>query len=1103
MTATPLVLLIIASGLLFVQVMRMSDAARSVVHSEEAITWFSDLERRFHHQHVTVLEQLLRIADPEPESIAAVEVRNALREVRRLVAGNETQVSQLRDVRTSYATWQEQADQAKRSAAQNLPFERELRALSAARERLVESVRAMEREERRIRTEHAQRLEAVTSLTVYGALPLLLLISLAIGINSRRQLLRLARDFTEAIAGQTEAKRLVELQSWGRERLVRLIGATRGDANTEILGRRLLEEMVDATGAEIGAFYVQEEGRWSRIADYALSESAPKEVPYGRGLLGEVASGTKYRRVTKLPTDYLWVTSGTGSGPAAEVAIVPCHHEEEVLAVLELAFLRPIAEQADLLLTQAGESMGVAMAVALKRGRLRSLLVESRRQAEALQQQQEELRVTNEELSTQSEALRAAHAQLEERKEELEVSNSNLVKQRDELREAQRKLEQHALELRRANRYKSEFLASMSHELRTPLNSSLILSQILAENRTGNLTAEQVRFAETIHASGRDLLSLINDVLDLSKIEAGAIELTYAETTVADLVRPIVRITDPIARDRGLELSVDLQHFADANVCTDVQRVQQILKNLLSNACKFTIEGGVTLSTHVREGVLEILVRDTGVGIAVDQLEAIFEPFRQGDATTNRRFSGTGLGLSISRDFARRLGGDVTVESTPGVGSCFRLAIPVKPPEGSQVLREADSAPAETVDEPESLDLPPSGPPATRPLVLVLQDDPRLSDTVSDVARSLNFDCMVANDAEKALRLARRYRPSAIVLDATGGGEARLADLEKLKQADETAQVPVHIIGKSDSGREALSRAAVGYLQKPVDLDALKKALLGLVERAQSPRRILIVEDDPTHRDALHRLLNLPDVEIVSVGTVAAALDVVRRTSFVCIVTDLVLPDASGHELLRKLASEEEYAFPNVIVYTGKPLAPEEEQELMRYSDSIIVKGARSPERLLDEVMLFLHQVESTLVPARQQQNLRPRSSEGAFQGKRVLLAEDDVRNVFALTSVLERLGVELVVARNGREAVDCLARGTQVDLVLMDIMMPEMDGLEATRKIRELGGAIARIPVIALTAKAMRNDREACIKAGANDYNTKPIDVDKLLSLMQVWMSR
>ena len=672
-----------------------------------------------------------------------------------------------------------------------------------------------------------------------------------------------------------------------------------------------------------------------------------------------------------------------------------------------------------------------------------------------------------------------------------------------------------------ASRAKSEFLANMSHELRTPLNSSLILAKILADNKGGNLTEEQVKFAQTISSAGNDLLAIINDILDLSKVEAGKVELGLAPVLVATIVDDLINAFQPVARQKGLSFSAVVEPGSPTEIETDQQRVSQILKNLVSNALKFTEQGAVSLRVSSPTAkTVSFAVHDTGIGISEHQQGIIFEAFRQADGSTHRKYGGTGLGLTISRDLARLLGGDISVQSAAGSGSIFTLTLPLVRADGISV-RPTSSGAASTSQpiapvaaeahgsfnrlsqglEDDREQLAPD-----TPLILVVEDDPAFAGILRDLAREMGFQCVVTHGASDGLAAALLYRPKAILLDLNLPDHSGLGVLDKLKRDPQTRHVPVHIVSVTDYSQEALAMGALGYALKPVRREQLIEALQRLEAKfSQSSRHVLIIEDDERQRDSITKLLESDDVRITAVQNATEALIQLRTTTFDCMVMDLNLPDLSGYELLQQMTEKGDVSFPPIIVYTGRSLTADEEQSLRRFSRSIIIKDARSPERLLDEVTLFLHQVESQLPVERQLMLKAARDREATLDGRRILIVEDDVRNIFALTSLLEPKGAKIEIARNGREAIEVLMHSMgdparAVDLVLMDVMMPEMDGIIATREIRKRY-EWRKLPIIALTAKAMKDDQEKCLAAGANDYIAKPLDVEKLLSLLRVWM--
>uniref|UniRef100_UPI0008466939 response regulator n=1 Tax=Sphingobium yanoikuyae TaxID=13690 RepID=UPI0008466939 len=751
------------------------------------------------------------------------------------------------------------------------------------------------------------------------------------------------------------------------------------------------------------------------------------------------------------------------------------------------------------------------------------------RQAGELQAQSEELRVSNEELEEQGTALKESQARLELQQVELEQTNSQLEEQtqtleaqRDELERAGAALQLKARELEQASQYKSDFLANMSHELRTPLNSLLILSKLLGDNADGNLSADQIKFARTIESSGNDLLTLINDILDLSKIEAGHVEIQPAPVPLDRMTGDLQKVFQPIANERGLTLQIDLPGDLPRTIETDRLRLEQILKNLLSNALKFTERGSVRLAvSRVGDDKLALAVTDTGIGISPEQQANIFEAFHQADGTISRKYGGTGLGLSISRELARLLGGSIMLESKVGEGSQFIVTIPLAyDPALVPARKNAPASAAETVaPAATSSDPSPRVSPWTieddrgalaegKRVLLIIEDDEVFASVVCDLSREMGFQCIVAATGQEALDLAREFRPSAVILDLGLPDQSGLTVLDRLKHDDETRHIPIHVISAADHSQTALALGAVGYLLKPAKREQLAEVLEGLQAKlASRMRRILIVEDDEVQRDAVAKLLRTQDVETVGVGTAGECLEQLRQQTYDCMVLDLSLPDASGFSLLETLSKDGDHSFPPVIVYTGRDLSADEEQRLRRYSNSIIIKGAKSPERLLDEVSLFLHQVVSELPPEQRKMIEKARHRDAALEGRRILIVEDDVRNVYSLTSVLEPRGALTQIARNGQEALDALEAvgddpARTIDLVLMDVMMPVMDGLTATSRIRN-DARWSRLPIVMLTAKAMPDDQKKCLAAGANDYMAKPIDVDKLLSLVRVWMPR
>ncbi len=941
--------------------------------------------------------------------------------------------------------------------------------------------------------------------------------------------LMIALIVSRAIQARREAMRALWLQE--AENAVAM--SLRGDLGPEQIAEAAATSLGAQLEAEVGAIYRLEGGRLQLTGGLALPAGMPASLALQEGLAGQVARDERVRHLHGDDAVMLELQTSLGRLPVRERILAPISSDGAVVGVIELGRAR-VGEQRELdreLLERCAETIGMALRASLLRAQLVVLLEESQRQGEELQAQQEELRVANEELEEQSRSLQHSQAHLEEQQAELEQSNVQLEERTHELEAqkqallvAQGQLVRNSNELAATSRYKSEFLANMSHELRTPLNSSLILAKLLADNKDGTLTEEQVKYARAILSSNNDLLALINDILDLSRIEAGHVELADEVVVVDSVLQRLRETFEPMARQKGLALQIEADALAPSQLVVDSQRLQQILKNLLANAVKFTEHGKVSL--HVRaggQGRIRFEVCDSGIGIAREQLQVIFEAFRQADGSTRRRYGGTGLGLSISRDLAERMGGSIQVDSEPGRGSCFMLELPLQ---GAPVS-EPGEVPAAASIAPAPQPAPPiaaraavaptvaSVAPVTANvaddrgrrqragrLILAVEDDATFAEALVALAHELDFDCVVAGTAEEALTLASELRPNGILLDIGLPDVSGLSVLERLKRNPDTRHIPVHVVSAMDRSQVARELGAIGFAIKPTTRERLVTAIEQLEQTSQRDvRRLLIVEDDSELRHNLELLLGREQLQIVAVGTLAGALEQLSTVTFDCMVMDLSLPDGSGYDLLEHMAGNDDVGFPPVIVYTGRALSREEEQRLRRYSKSIIIKGARSPERLLDEVTLFLHSVEASL-PSDQQRLLREaRRRDTVLDGRTVLLAEDDVRNIFALSSVLEPLGVTLEIARNGQEAVDRLAE-REVDLVLMDIMMPEKDGLAAMREIRAQRH-LQDLPIIALTAKAMPDDRERCLQAGANDYIAKPIDVDKLVSLCRVWCSR
>jgi len=910
-----------------------------------------------------------------------------------------------------------------------------------------------------------------------------------------------------------------------------------GEQDQQQLGSNILTFIADKLNAQVGAMFVGNHDLFQRLATYGVPENAqiPEQVRAGEGLIGQAATDKKMHLIGPVPEGYLTMGSAFGSTAPRYLVIFPTFVDGAVNAILELGFLHPVDDFDLQILESIASSIGVAVKSADYRIEQQNLLEKTQLQGEELQAQSEELRVANEELEQQSNLLRVSQTQLEEQQEALIQSNETLHQQtevlemqRDDLEDTKAAVQLKAEELERSSQFKSDFLANMSHELRTPLNSLLILSKLLTDNAAGNLTEEQVKFSSTIHSSGNNLLELINDILDLSKIEAGQMQIFSESVSLQGLINDLHKTFDPLAAQKSIELRMDIESQCPKFIATDRQRVEQVLRNLLSNGIKFTEKGSVSLTISiVADKKVAFTIVDTGIGIAKTDQQSIFEAFQQADGKTNRQYGGTGLGLSICKEMTRILGGTLSLLSAPNEGSTFTLVLPEKCVQeevpDKLAMEQVDTGLFTTEDA-----IPMAGNTHTeivnthkplyhlvddrehvaqdKNLILVVEDDEQFAKIIYDLAHELNFYCLVTSTAHEGLLLAKQFLPAAVVLDIGLPDGSGLTVLDQLKNDKHTQHIAVHIVSARDDQQTALNLGATSYLTKPVSHEQLVQALKGMESQfKQKVQRVLVVEDNLIQRESIGHLLDAENIEIIGVANAAECLSLLKDSTFDCMVLDLHLADSTGYELLETLGQNDTYSYPPVIVYTGQELSSADERRLAKYSKSIIIKGAKSPERLLDEVTLFLHQVV-TNSPAELPAKLESTAQRNNhLKNRHILIVEDDVRNVFSLVSILEPQGVLLTIARNGYEALEALENADskgEIELILMDVMMPGMDGITAVGKIREKH-VWKTLPIIMLTAKAMPNDRDKCLQAGANDYLPKPIDIEKLLSLLRVWMPK
>ncbi len=1075
-----------------------------------------------------------------PFKLAKPKISTGLNTLTELVSDNPTQIDRLRNIRAQQAQWERVAQDMIQMRNTGGDY---LSVVKAQRGKIeFDELRALFQSfistEERLRMDRNRDARSVTYITVVGFLTISLVLSGFLAWFGRKELMRLSEAYNAALKEQGTHAERVQRQSWMRSGQSQMAEQGIGQLSTAALSTTLLHFLARYLDVVVGAMYVREpDGLLRRTAAFGFSaddEERGRVIGPDEGVVGQAAQMRRLIHLENLPSDYLKLSSALGSATPTQVVVVPVTSDGRVNGVIELGFLHPVGEKETEFLNLVADNIGTAIEATLARQRMQELLVETQQLNEELQVQQEELRTANEELEEQSRVLEESQASLENQKAELEQTNEQLADQalaldqkNTALNDAQFQLEERARDLERASQYKSQFLANMSHELRTPLNSSLILAKLLSDNSQGNLNEEQVRFAQTIYSAGNDLLNLINDILDISKVEAGKLELNPEELRLQQVMEGLRRTFEPLAQQKNLAFSLVMAPGLPDTIFTDCQRLEQILKNLLSNALKFTDQGSVTLRVEPgANGQLRFAVTDTGIGIRADQHAAIFGAFQQADGTTSRKYGGTGLGLSISRDLAVLLGGAIALDSTVGQGSTFALTLPVQwsapPHRGDTTLPSAPVGASPFVPAPVP-SIPPAAaqrapapasaqvqrafeddreqqaPPERR--LLVIEDEPAFARILYDLAHEMDYRCLVAFAADEGLQMAEQYQPTAILLDIRLPDRSGLSVLQLLKDNPRTRHIPVHVVSASDAGEAALHMGAIGFALKPTTRDELQEVFARLEQKfTQKIKRILLVEDDARQRDSVVQLISDEDIEIKAVASGEEALALLKDTIFDCMIIDLKLPDMQGNELLQRMSREEIASFPPVIVYTGRNLTRAEEADLHKYSRSIIIKGARSPERLLDEVTLFLHKVESELSSERQTMLKTVRSRDRVFEGRRILLVDDDVRNIFALTSALEQKGAIVEIGRNGFEALEKLDKVQEIDLVLMDVMMPGMDGLEATRRIRA-DGRWNRLPIIAITAKAMKDDQEQCLAAGANDYLAKPIDLSRLYSLLRVWM--
>jgi CheY-like chemotaxis protein/signal transduction histidine kinase len=907
-------------------------------------------------------------------------------------------------------------------------------------------------------------------------------------------------------------------QDWLKTNLARFTTMLQGQRDLKTVGRLLLSELTQLVNAQQGVIYqVATGGELLLLTAYADDgrASQPAVLHSGQGLIGQCALEKRRVLLTDVPADTVSIGSALFKAVPQNVIVLPVLFEDQVKAVIELASVTNLTDLQITFLEQLTASIGIVLNSIEATMQTESLLQQSQTLAGELQTQQKELQQTNDQLEQKAQ-------QLAERNVEVEAKNQ-------EIEQARRAVEEKASELALTSKYKSEFLANMSHELRTPLNSILILGQQLAENHDQNLTPKQVEFSRTIHAAGTDLLNLITDILDLSKIESGTVTVEAEEVFLPDVLDSVARPFRHEAENKQLSFDVRVDPGLQRTMTTDSKRLQQVLKNLLSNAFKFTQSGGIKLAVAPVVGgwgsehpilskvpdVVAFTVSDTGIGIAPEKQKIIFEAFQQADSSTSRKYGGTGLGLAISRELAGLLGGEIQLHSKPGDGSTFSLYVPLRyvgsaggapPPRRPSMIPALEPAarPSLTAEPPvehiadDRMSLEPGD-----TILLIVEDDLHYARILVDLARDNGFKVIVANRGADAINLAKQYQPTAVSLDVFLPDMMGWTVLNQLKQDPLTRHIPVQVVTLDEDRQHALARGAFSFVNKPTTAEGVSAALGRIKDYALAGRRrLLVVEDNAAERMSITELLAHDDIDIVSTATGQQALDTLRGQPCDCVVLDLRLPDMSGFEVLEKIRADASISEVPVIVFTGRELSAEEDAQLHTMARSIVVKGVESPERLLDETALFLHRVVTDLPDDKQRMLERLTSSDEDLVDRTVLLVDDDARNIFALSSVLERRGMKVLTATTGNEAIELVTTNPSISIVLMDIMMPQMDGYQTMTAIREKP-EFRRLPIIALTAKAMKGDREKCLEAGASDYLAKPVNTEQLLSALRMWLHR
>lgn len=917
----------------------------------------------------------------------------------------------------------------------------------------------------------------------------------------------------------------LEEANWQQTGAMNISNAIRGERYLKNVADNAISSLATYVAAPVGTLYVVDQDMNLKLAGSYGASGAPIEIPAGHGLMAQAIAEKRIIQVNNIPQDYIKVNSSIGNTSPKQLLIAPLTYGYEMIGVMELAMLDNADETELQFVNNNTEAIAIAISAAINYDRMQNLLEETQAQAEELQTQHGELENINTELEAQAEKLQASEEELKVQQEELQQANVELEERSRLLEESYQKIAEQNVEVKRkadelalTTKYKSEFLANMSHELRTPLNSILLLSRLLSENSDKNLSKDQVEYANVILSSGNGLLSLIDEILDLSKIEAGKMSLEFQRTLLNEVRSDMRVLFEPVANDKNLTFTFNIDSHTPDVIETDKMRLEQVIKNLVSNAIKFTSRGGVTVTVQRNESnnkLIDIAVTDTGIGIAEDKQKLIFEAFQQADGSTRRKYGGTGLGLSISKELAKLLGGDIKLESKAGEGSTFTITIPILQEDrivAENILDEipektnAVSEKKERTEQYISTVIPESIPDdrayimSSDKAILIIEDDVNFAKSLLEYTRSKGYKGIVAVRGDEGVELAKQYLPTGILLDIQLPVMSGWEVMEQLKGDATTRHIPVHIMSSYEVKKESLMKGAINFINKPVAYEQIHQVFekLEYVLNRES-KKVLIVEENPKHAKALAYFLETFNINSEIKHNVSDSVDALKGVVD-CVILDMGIPDQHAYDTLEEMKKDPELEHLPIIVFTGKSLSLKEEQKIKQYADSIVVKTAHSYQRILDEISIFLHLMEETKSKPQKESYRKLGMLNDVLKDKSILIVDDDVRNIFSLTKALEKMDMKVIAAVDGREAMQKLEENAHIDLVLLDMMMPEMDGYETATAIRN-NKKWKNLPVIAVTAKAMTGDRDKCIKAGASDYISKPVDIDQLLSLLRVWL--